>query len=54
MRIQLSMKPLDNECGVMNLGTQKVNGTHWTCSHKENKIWLWVDAFNRIWKLCQV
>ena len=30
MRDQLSMKPLNYKCGVMNLNIQKGNGTHWT------------------------
>ena len=38
MRDQLSMKPLNYECGIMNLDIQKGSDTHWTCCHKANKI----------------
>ena len=45
MRDELSMKPLNNECGIMNLDTKKGNGTHWTCWHKANKIWYYFDSY---------
>ena len=45
MRDQLSMKPLNKECGIMNLDTQKGIGTHWTCWNKVNQICYYFDSY---------
>lgn len=36
MRDTLPVKSLKRECGILNLDTNKGNGTHWTCWYKLN------------------
>lgn len=35
MRDTLPSKPLKNECGIVNLDSNKNSGTHWVCYYNE-------------------
>lgn len=45
MRDQLTMKPFEVECGILNLDTQKGPGTHWTCWSKDRGKCYYFDSY---------
>ena len=45
MRDELPVKPLDVECGVLNLNTHTQQGSHWICWYKYRKERYYFDSF---------
>lgn len=46
MRDELKkLKPLNNECGILNLDSSKNEGTHWVCWHKNKDNKYYFDSF---------
>lgn len=41
-------KPLERECGVMNLHTSDEPGSHWTAYCKEGQVALYFDSFGNL------
>lgn len=45
MRDELPNKPLDVECGILNLNTHTQRGSHWICWYKWGKDRYFFDSF---------
>jgi len=45
MRHELTFRPKQNECGILNLDTSKNEGTHWVCWYKNGKDKIYLDSF---------
>ena len=45
MRDELPVKPLDVECGILNLNTHLQQGSHWICWYKHKKERYYFDSF---------
>ena len=47
MRNTLPSKPRRNECGILNLETDRENGSHWVAWHKRAKNRFYFDSFGQ-------
>lgn len=48
MRDNLPTKPLQNECGVVNLDSDAGPGTHWTAYCKKDSVVYYFDSFGNL------
>ena len=45
MRDELKFKPLEKECGILNLDSSKNDGTHWVAWFKDKDNKIYFDSF---------
>jgi len=45
MRDELTFRPKQNECGILNLDSSKNEGTHWVSWYKNEKDKIYFDSF---------
>ena len=45
MRDELPTKPIDIECGILNLNTHRQLGSHWVCWYKKGRERYYFDSF---------